>query len=156
MKLKPATEQQADDLKIALGHLRTARIYLAHADCPQTLDRVRLAISSAKGAARHMERRIVHTAPREWSSSTGRIRLTIASLDEARSCSGIGSQDANVRALSHLPRIRKQLDDIDRHQLRAELREVGAWDDTDLQDHEQNLQRLLWIACCDIAEGRTE
>jgi hypothetical protein len=57
MQLKPATIAQADALRIALTMLREARNLLANANCPKTLARVRLAISSAKGAERHIDRR---------------------------------------------------------------------------------------------------
>jgi hypothetical protein len=33
------------------------------------------------------------------------------------------------------------------------LKEYGAWDAAELSDHEANLTRLLWCACCDIAES---
>lgn len=47
----------------ALEHLIKARDLLAAADCPKTLERVRLAISSCKGARRNAE----HRADRENS-----------------------------------------------------------------------------------------
>lgn len=33
------------------------------------------------------------------------------------------------------------------------LRGYGAWEDSELKDHESNLDRLVWIAACDLAEG---
>lgn len=36
--------------------------------------------------------------------------------------------------------------------LKRKLREYGAWDDEELADHAQNLQRILWIAAGDITE----
>jgi hypothetical protein len=36
--------------------------------------------------------------------------------------------------------------------LSAELKEYGAWDAEELADHEQNLQRILWLASGDITE----
>jgi hypothetical protein len=45
-----------------------------------------------------------------------------------------------------------QLQKLDRALVASELREYGAWDSDELADHAQNLQRLLWIACGDIAE----
>jgi hypothetical protein len=45
------------------------------------------------------------------------------------------------------------LERIDAEALRKELREYGAWDDQELTDHEQNLQRILWIAAGDIVEN---
>ena len=36
--------------------------------------------------------------------------------------------------------------------VREHLSGYGAWDASELCDHKQNLERLLWIWCCDIAE----
>lgn len=35
----------------------------------------------------------------------------------------------------------------------AYLRGYGAWDDTELQDHDTNLDRLVWLTGCSIREG---
>lgn len=83
------------------------------------------------------------------SSGTFEIAL---SLDEARSASHQGQCDDDVRALGELPHIAAQLEAIDPAALAAELGEFGAWDAEELADHEENLQRVLWIAAGDIAE----
>ena len=36
--------------------------------------------------------------------------------------------------------------------IRQELREYGAWDGEELEDEAMNIQRLIWIAACNIAE----
>lgn len=86
-----------------------------------------------------------------WTSSSGKIELQITKA-EARSASHQGQCDMSVFALSKKPRIKKQLDKIDKTVLTTELREYGAWSKIELADHTQNLQRLLWIACGDINE----
>ena len=48
--------------------------------------------------------------------------------------------------------IAEQLAKLDPKLLASELKERGAWDEAELADHDQNLQRILWIAACDIAE----
>jgi hypothetical protein len=45
------------------------------------------------------------------------------------------------------------LERIDPVALRKELAEYGAWDEQELADHEQNIQRILWIAAGDIVEN---
>lgn len=45
-----------------------------------------------------------------------------------------------------------QLAALDPKALASELQEYGAWDETELADHEQNLQRILWLAAGDIIE----
>lgn len=87
-----------------------------------------------------------------WGSSSGRIELAIEPEDAACG-SHQGQCDEDVLALSRVPYIEEQLATIDPALLRDELREYGAWDDEQLADHEQNLQRLLWLACGDIVDG---
>jgi hypothetical protein len=40
-----------------------------------------------------------------------------------------------------------------RAELRRTLKEYGAWDATELADHDQNLQRILWLAAGDISDS---
>jgi hypothetical protein len=87
-----------------------------------------------------------------WSSGSGRIELQMTK-EQAESASHQGQCDADVKALSRVPAIAEQLAKVDADELRKELAEYGAWDETGLADHEQNLQRLLWLAACDIKEG---
>lgn len=86
-----------------------------------------------------------------YTSSSGRIELRIAS-EQAFRCSHPGPCDADVLWLSQQPGIAKQLAKLDPNTVRSELYEYGAWDDEELADHQQNLQRLLWLACGDIVE----
>jgi hypothetical protein len=86
-----------------------------------------------------------------WTESLGRIELRIT-LKQAQSCSHPGDCEADVRALRQVPAIRRQLDKLEPKVVVDSLREYGAWDDQELADHDMNLTRLLWLACCDIAE----
>ena len=63
-----------------------------------------------------------------------------------------GQCDDDVKALSEVPAIARQLRKIDPARLRMELQQYGAWDAAELADHAQNLQRILWLACADITE----
>ena len=87
-----------------------------------------------------------------FTSSSGRIELKMT-LDQARSASHQGQCDSDVKELSKVPAIARQLAKIDPATLAGELREYGAWDTKQLADHDQNLQRLLWLAAGDIVEG---
>jgi hypothetical protein len=87
-----------------------------------------------------------------WISGCGRIDLTI-NLDDALACSHSGQCDSDVEWLRQQPYIIEQLNGIKPQLLINILREYGAWDDGDLADHEANLDRLVWIACCDTAEN---
>lgn len=87
-----------------------------------------------------------------FTTNSGRIELNITKA-QASMGHHQGQCDADVKALSEVPAVRRQLAKIDPATLAAELKEYGAWDDSELADHDQNIQRILWIACGDIVEG---
>ena len=87
-----------------------------------------------------------------FTTCSGRIELQITRA-QAEQCGHAGSCDDDVKALSKHPKIARQLRKIDPQLLASELREYGAWDDDELADHGQNLQRLLWIACGYIVDN---
>jgi hypothetical protein len=76
---------------------------------------------------------------------------------QAESASHPGPCDDDVRFLvESIPNIRRQLDRIGADKLRAELREYGAWDETELADDEQNRHRIVWLAAGNISEELTQ
>lgn len=87
-----------------------------------------------------------------WTCGSGRIELQMT-LDQAHSAYHQGRCDDDVQALSDEADIRAQLDALDVETVKRELREYGAWDDDELSDHAQNLQRLLWLAAGDIHDS---
>ena len=78
-----------------------------------------------------------------------RFTITMTKTQALSACHQ-GQCDEDVRELSKEPRIARQLAKLDPASVREELREYGAWDETELSDHEQNLQRVLWLAAGDI------
>jgi hypothetical protein len=84
-----------------------------------------------------------------YGNSIGTLEM---SLEDAESVSHSGQCDDDVLALSKRSDIASQLDAIDPEDLRKELREYGAWDDEELSDHDQNLQRILWLAGGNIVD----
>lgn len=86
-----------------------------------------------------------------FTSSSGRIELQMT-MEQAESVSHSGECDEDVQELSKVSAIADQMAKIDPALLSAELKEYGAWDEDERADHEQNLQRLLWLAGGDIAE----
>lgn len=86
-----------------------------------------------------------------FCTSSGRIELEMTKA-QAASASHSGSCDDDVHELSCNPTIRDQLNKIEPALLASELKEYGAWDEIELADHDQNLQRLVWIAAGDIAD----
>lgn len=86
-----------------------------------------------------------------YTSGTGRIELQMT-MEQAESASHSGDCDDDTRELSKVPAIAAQLSKLDPAALSQELKEYGAWDAEELTDHDQNLQRILWLAACDICE----
>lgn len=88
-----------------------------------------------------------------WCAGSGRpinLRLT---LDEAQSCSHPGQCDADIDYLLLTDGISAQVSTWDPETLRDELAEYGAWNEEELADHEENIRRMVWIACGDVAEN---
>lgn len=78
------------------------------------------------------------------------------SLDDALSASHSGSCDDDVACLVSKPEIAAQLDKFGVDEIRAGLKESGAWDAEELDNVESNRERAVWIAACDIRENKSE
>lgn len=70
----------------------------------------------------------------------------------ANECSRSGNNEYSVNYYMNLPKYKKQLLKLDKEQVRNELNEYGAWEDDELENHEDNLQRLFWLACGNISD----
>jgi len=86
-----------------------------------------------------------------YTSGSGRIELKLT-REQAMCGSHMGACDGDVAYLRTLPAIRRQLDKLEPAVVAEELKEYGSWDETELADHDENLSRLLWLACGDIVE----
>lgn len=86
-----------------------------------------------------------------WTTGSGKIELEITK-DQAAQGSHSGSCDDDIALLREVPEIREQLALIDKDLLAEELSEYGAWDEKELKDHDENISRILWLACGDIDE----
>lgn len=92
------------------------------------------------------------TAKIYWAcTSSGRIEIGLT-LVQAEAGSHSGDCESDILELRQSPGIKAQLDAIDPGVLREELREYGAWEDEELQDHDLNLSRILWLMCGDITD----
>ena len=58
--LKPATAVDVRDVDRAIDYLRLARDLLKQAGADKAADKVRVALKSAEGASRHIQRRYDH------------------------------------------------------------------------------------------------
>ena len=88
-----------------------------------------------------------------WAyTSSGKIELNITKA-QAQKGAHQGQCDTDIAGLRQVPAIRRQLAKIDAADLRKELAEWGAWDETELANHDANLSRILWLLCGDILNG---
>lgn len=86
-----------------------------------------------------------------WSNGSGLIELNITKA-QAMQGAHQGQCDNDIAALRQVKAIARQLEKLSTEAVLNELREYGAWDSTEINDHDENLTRLLWCACCDIKE----
>ena len=86
-----------------------------------------------------------------WFAGSGRDLSLTLTLDDARSCCHQGPCDDDVEYLQRS--ITDQTDQWDAEELAAELEEYGAWDGAELSDHEENVTRMVWLACNDVTEN---
>ena len=77
-------------------------------------------------------------------------------MHDAEKGSHSGDCESDVIELMNEPYIKEQLDKIDPVALKTELRDYGTWDDEELSNHEDNKMRVLWIACGDIVEEKSQ
>ena len=87
-----------------------------------------------------------------YTSGSGRIELQLTK-NQALTGSHSGDCEADIEYLRQLPAIKRQLNKLDADILAMELKEYGCWDVEQLANHDENLTRVLWLACCDITEN---
>ena len=87
-----------------------------------------------------------------YSTGSGIIELKLTKK-QALIGSHTGDCENDIKYLRQLPTIKRQLAKLDSETLAKELKEYGAWNEDELKDHNQNLTRILWIACNDISEN---
>lgn len=71
---------------------------------------------------------------------------------DAKSCSHSGDCMEDVKIVAAMPYIKRQFVGIPPELIAAELKEYGAWDETELADKEANRIRLILIAAGQITE----
>lgn len=74
------------------------------------------------------------------------------SAEVAKLCSRSGDCDDDVTRCLALPEVAAELKKLDKNNLLKELKEYGAWDDSELNNHDENLKRILWITAGNIRE----
>lgn len=91
-----------------------------------------------------------------YYTGSGRIQLDIP--EEILSvCSHPGDCYSNIQYVrQNNSFIENQLQEIDSDDLRKELSEYGAWTEEQLESHDENLNRILWLACGDLMESSND
>ena len=77
-------------------------------------------------------------------------------LNQAKSVSHQGECLPDVLELLKDKKYIRQFKKIDHKKIAAELDEYGAWDEEELLNFEDNLQRITWLAGCEIDENYKE
>ena len=85
-----------------------------------------------------------------YSNYNNDLRMT---RKDAESVSHSGDCSHDVEILIQKKYIKKQISALNPDKLRKELKEYGAWDETELNDHNENIKRWLWISGNDITES---
>lgn len=78
------------------------------------------------------------------SSSSGRLELALT-REQIDSIPRQGAADDAIAALLQEPSIAAQTAQWGAQTLSAELKEYGAWDDTERADHDANIERMVWL-----------
>lgn len=86
-----------------------------------------------------------------WNSSSGKLQLTFTK-SEYNSIPITGQAIGPITELIKKPRIIAQFGLVPDQLLIETLKEFGCWDDSELQNRADNIQRILWIACLDLQE----
>lgn len=77
------------------------------------------------------------------------IKMT---LNQAHSANHGGDCLPDVLELLKLPMIKRQVSRINDEKLIAELSEQGGWSDNELANRQDNEERIVWLAACNISE----
>lgn len=67
-------------------------------------------------------------------------------------CPKSGAADTAISEMLKLQEVIAEVNGIDKEKLKLELREYGAWSESELNVHEDNITRILWIACGNIQD----
>lgn len=72
--------------------------------------------------------------------------------DVVKDCHHSGPCDDDITNCRLLPEVIAELGKLDPIKLVKELQEYGTWNELELSNHDDNLSRVLWIACGNIQD----
>jgi folate-binding Fe-S cluster repair protein YgfZ len=76
----------------------------------------------------------------------------IMTKDQALSCSHQGECYDDCKELAKNKVVIRQFKKIAKEDIAQELKEYGAWDKEELENNEENIIRILWLAANNIKE----
>ena len=92
--------------------------------------------------------------PKYWTSSCGRIEIPFFKKDYS-SVPLMGRADDAVEYLIKQPELVKRFDKYNDETIFKVVREIfGDYTDEELKDRTENIRKIIWVACCDLQEGR--
>ena len=86
-----------------------------------------------------------------WISGNYGVELNITKND-AYTGSHAGDCLEDIRGLLEKPYIKRQLKRIDPEMIKKELADCGAWSDEELENAQENQERLLWVFCGNLVD----
>lgn len=88
----------------------------------------------------------------KYTTAFNHISEISLSIQVVNKCSHSGPCDNDVKECMELPEVKEEISGINHYCLREELKEYGCWEWSELQDHKTNLERILWLAACNIKD----
>ena len=86
-------------------------------------------------------------------TSFNRFEISLTKPDyESATIPGCDAQP-QIKTILYKPYIKRQFAVIAPQKIAAELKEYGAWDETELKDTVMNQYRIIWIAAGNIIDG---
>lgn len=91
--------------------------------------------------------------PKYWTSSCGKIELPLFK-SEYSTVPLMGRADESVAALMKQPTIINRFNAYTDDLLSSIVKSYGDYNEDDINNRTENIRFILWMACCDLQEGR--
>ena len=86
-----------------------------------------------------------------WSTGSGKIEIGFT-REQASLVPLCGDAEDGCNNLMRNSNVMLQFVLIADDLLAHELRQYGAWDSKQLSNRKDNIQRMIWLACCELRE----
>lgn len=143
------TLRRTDGSVLPLDHAgQMIDLTIQHVVIPNQHQTEYLGIDSGQATYLFTDRDILH-----WNTGNYGNELGIT-MEDVKACSKAGQNNyPAVLVALEKPYLAVQVARLDKDKLRLEMKEYGAWDSDELDDHDENITRWVWCCCCEISEG---